>query len=197
MEFRKNFRQQKKTRNKNIRQEPCRWRESAVARLFLFAVIVQQVERLPSVRRATRTLPDGRRTCTFLSTPSARRATLARAVEREEEAISIHALREEGDPPKAGLQAPHGNFYPRPPRGGRRTLSRNPSLKETFLSTPSARRATLSRLRRQTWPAISIHALREEGDCCPAFGASNRTDFYPRPPRGGRLCQSLFDYCFL
>ena len=33
---------------------------------------------------------------------------------------------------------------------------------------------------------ISIHALREEGDYCkPAFPAY-RTDFYPRPPRGGR-----------
>ena len=33
--------------------------------------------------------------------------------------ISIHALREEGDKPaKSGGKRP-GNFYPRPPRGGR------------------------------------------------------------------------------
>ena len=34
---------------------------------------------------------------------------------------------------------------------------------------------------------ISIHALREEGDL--AFFISNCVfgDFYPRPPRGGRL----------
>ena len=36
--------------------------------------------------------------------------------------------------------------------------------------------------------AISIHALREEGDRgLPAFFASIFNDFYPRPPRGGRL----------
>ena len=33
-----------------------------------------------------------------------------------------------------------------------------------FLSTPSARRATQSRCRRWCLRAISIHALREEGD---------------------------------
>ena len=33
---------------------------------------------------------------------------------------------------------------------------------------------------------ISIHALREEGDdICPC-GLLGYTDFYPRPPRGGR-----------
>ena len=33
-----------------------------------------------------------------------------------------------------------------------------------FLSTPSARRATLHCEEDTTMPAISIHALREEGD---------------------------------
>ena len=33
---------------------------------------------------------------------------------------------------------------------------------------------------------ISIHALREEGDTLYNKGARNGTDFYPRPPRGGR-----------
>ena len=56
--------------------------------------------------------------------------------------ISIHALREEGD------QSPSPALC-------------TPSL---FLSTPSARRATV--LQRPLEPAvlISIHALREEGD---------------------------------
>ena len=56
-----------------------------------------------------------------------------------------------------------------------------------FLSTPSARRATnhfrvfLERKR------ISIHALREEGDCNRGSGyCKSCSDFYPRPPRGGR-----------
>ena len=34
--------------------------------------------------------------------------------------ISIHALREEGDAAGNGTKRRMGNFYPRPPRGGRR-----------------------------------------------------------------------------
>ena len=34
---------------------------------------------------------------------------------------------------------------------------------------------------------ISIHALREEGDQSFAGAEEARRDFYPRPPRGGRL----------
>ena len=34
--------------------------------------------------------------------------------------ISTHALREEGDGLSAGLTPGGWNFYPRPPRGGRR-----------------------------------------------------------------------------
>ena len=34
---------------------------------------------------------------------------------------------------------------------------------------------------------ISIHALREEGDCDGLHHHLYRADFYPRPPRGGRL----------
>ena len=33
---------------------------------------------------------------------------------------------------------------------------------------------------------ISIHALREEGDGRTSPGISQATNFYPRPPRGGR-----------
>ena len=57
-----------------------------------------------------------------------------------------------------------GNFYPRPPRGGRLHRQRSSAGFTLFLSTPSARRAT------QPWHSlpirrhISIHALREEGD---------------------------------
>ena len=56
------------------------------------------------------------------------------------------------------------DFYPRPPRGGRRV-----TLRPT------------SKLHR-----ISIHALREEGDCSRRDYSKRCTDFYPRPPRGGR-----------
>ena len=34
---------------------------------------------------------------------------------------------------------------------------------------------------------ISIHALREEGDTGTFAFAGLQRDFYPRPPRGGRL----------
>ena len=82
----------------------------------------------------------------FLSTPSARRATQHRSGQAPAEEISIHALREEGDfriahlyhtasvisihalreegDQSCTLNLPcHENFYPRPPRGGRRGRS--------------------------------------------------------------------------
>ena len=34
---------------------------------------------------------------------------------------------------------------------------------------------------------ISIHALREEGDFPSPMKSRPHTNFYPRPPRGGRL----------
>ena len=127
----------------------------------------------------------------FLSTPSARRATTYRKEQPSALTISIHALREEGDrldtisnisrthfyprPPRGGRRTcgRHGqslrHFYPRPPRGGRRPEQHYHFALEKFLSTPSARRATLSVL-------------------CSHFGCA---DFYPRPPRGGRPCVRL------
>ena len=103
-------------------------------------------------------------------------------------AISIHALREEGDvqsvvdfvklfeflsTPSARRATsvrfrsyPHSaNFYPRPPRGGRRFAPATAVLLQRFLSTPSARRATTYCFRSFSPGFISIHALREEGDC--------------------------------
>ena len=78
--------------------------------------------------------------------------------------ISIHALREEGDSAALSAGRLGGNFYPRPPRGGRPRRAVPPALIGVFLSTPSARRATL--------------LLVDDGKPC--------ADFYPRPPRGGR-----------
>ena len=170
--------------------------------------------------------------CEFLSTPSARRAThqdcpekgcnknfyprpprggrryLARP-ERHDLRISIHALREEGDWSGSIRWAQHSHFYPRPPRGGRRILYWFDFTFTEFLSTPSARRATLQCLvtwssHRYFYPRpprggrpynghmftksfeISIHALREEGDHGTSSPMWRFQDFYPRPPRGGR-----------
>ena len=125
----------------------------------------------------------------FLSTPSARRATAGWAYGLGLRYISIHALREEGDTALIG-----GNFP-------RKKISIH-ALREE--GDPPERTA------RETEQTISIHALREEGDAFPALRARRgarflstpsarrataagreerrlRADFYPRPPRGGRL----------
>ena len=107
----------------------------------------------------------------FLSTPSARRATAWRWL-----MVTFTV-----------------NFYPRPPRGGRHqkliaaqeandisihalreegdaSCRCSRLANERFLSTPSARRAT--------------------GGPCPTIRGPD--DFYPRPPRGGRLVVQPF-----
>ena len=96
----------------------------------------------PSARRATREIAAKLAEAIFLSTPSARRATREERLRANLSQISIHALREEGDPRRAPASCCRHDFYPRPPRGGRhRAPGHRPSWKE-FLSTPSARRAT-------------------------------------------------------
>ena len=57
----------------------------------------------------------------FLSTPSARRATAYGLNLLDVTQISIHALREEGDVLQMQSISKPCNFYPRPPRGGRRS----------------------------------------------------------------------------
>ena len=63
-----------------------------------------------------------------------------------------------------------------------------PFSNQIFLSTPSARRATERvAIIDGIGFFISIHALREEGDLCSvATLSTGPTNFYPRPPRGGR-----------
>ena len=103
------------------------------------------------------------------------------------DAISIHALREEGDSGLTTIASFAVNFYPRPPRGGRQAEVFTPTWVCKFLSTPSARRATPESVTVQFTLKISIHALREEGDRCARCSGRVHQDFYPRPPRGGRL----------
>ena len=78
--------------------------------------------------------------------------------------ISIHALREEGDQSGKRGSLRKGDFYPRPPRGGRPIPTPRRGESNQFLSTPSARRATVGRASSMFRSTISIHALREEGD---------------------------------
>ena len=101
----------------------------------------------------------------FLSTPSARRATLQKRGFKRRMVISIHALREEGDAGACMEREGQEDFYPRPPRGGRQSATRFPVRGVTiFLSAPSARRATRPFGVAVDDQIISIHALREEGD---------------------------------
>ena len=150
----------------------------------------------------------------FLSTPSARRATFVLHNGFVRSCISIHALREEGDWAALSRLPRPLYFYPRPPRGGRPCIGRRDQVANQFLSTPSARRATLAdtvstygafeisihALREEgdracrscccCSPDISIHALREEGDAYRCRYCRTHRYFYPRPPRGGRLCNA-------
>ena len=138
-----------------------------------------------------------------------RRATVSAVVVVAAGHISIHALREEGDCSPSFWTSFLTDFYPRPPRGGRRSNVDPESTDRKFLSTPSARRATSipsagcspqiyfyprpprggrparERLGR-TGQNISIHALREEGDPSLDTMRWRNRHFYPRPPRGGR-----------
>ena len=140
----------------------------------------------------------------FLSTPSARRATSIGCATFSGRSnfyprpprggrpffngfgipgylISIHALREEGDPltlrPSAGL--PY--FYPRPPRGGRQAGPR---------CSRCGRKISIHALREEGDPdvlpawcrlQISIHALREEGDARRSPTASSPSKFLSTP----------------
>ena len=83
--------------------------------------------------------------------------------------ISIHALRVEGDGCRCLRLPGRGDFYPRPPGGGR------PAQLESHKIVND----------------ISIHALRVEGDRPYRFLAWLRRYFYPRPPGGGRRVASL------
>ena len=128
----------------------------------------------------------------FLSTPSAGRATL----------------------PSKGAAEDPADFYPRPPRGGRRQLEAfylaavtisihalrgegdrtKPTARtapKKFLSTPSAGRATAPSDLPFLHTKISIHALRGEGDWPTSVTWGRTTNFYPRPPRGGRPFREL------
>ena len=102
--------------------------------------------------------------------------------------ISIHALRVEGDHLPLSFLHTVLYFYPRPPGGGRRP-GHDPGPEQA---------------------AISIHALRVEGDpdlyimqrggweflstpsgwratYTKSKSSKRQSDFYPRPPGGGRL----------
>ena len=145
----------------------------------------------------------------FLSTPSARRATIIGQELFFWCFISIHALREEGDPRKKSVHDKITDFYPRPPRGGRPGCGGELAVNVNISIHALREEGDDCGTQGLRWIAISIHALREEGDgrryfmglfnflflSTPSarratFPTSKPTRkqsyFYPRPPRGGR-----------
>ena len=101
-------------------------------------------------------------------------------------AISIHALREEGDLSRCLSTASLNIFLSTP--SARRATALPVAIEGApkFLSTPSARRATSKLGGAALAVIISIHALREEGDILRHRQPHTSRYFYPRPPRGGR-----------
>ena len=124
--------------------------------------------------------------------------------------ISIHALREEGDRRDSFTELDNGGFLSTPSARRATTTRQPPSIRSAyFYPRPprGGRRSTTSELPFLAW--ISIHALREEGDeeglgdiivesvflstpsarratPRPAYQGIQGVHFYPRPPRGGR-----------
>ena len=79
----------------------------------------------------------------FLSTPSARRATLRQSFQFTMQTVFLStpsARRATGWKWSQWMWVK--NFYPRPPRGGRLDAGKQIIMDDLFLSTPSARRAT-------------------------------------------------------
>ena len=79
-------------------------------------------------------------------------------------AISIHALREEGDVTKLSQSNKNIISIHALREEGDSILKRWSKHTRRFLSTPSARRATSESGSQSGTNIISIHALREEGD---------------------------------
>ena len=146
----------------------------------------------------------------FLSTPSGWRATGGHGLRYADRAgISIHALRVEGDEPPEPPEPTPGNFYPRPPGGGRQTGNVT-GIHTHWISIHALRvegdedyagnfgQAMISihalRVEGDHDPGrfprhdrgISIHALRVEGDNEEVSDVDIDGYFYPRPPGGGR-----------
>ena len=102
--------------------------------------------------------------------------------------ISIHALREEGDRSPPSPASCKTYFYPRPPRGGRPSIHRTGSVRGIFLSTPSARRATYYEQRGEAVVEFLSTPSARRATRVSGWPVSRASNFYPRPPRGGRRC---------
>ena len=145
----------------------------------------------PSAGRATNLQPPGVSARVFQSTPSAWRATLYREVPEGEYEFQSAPSAWRATEQCLAFFSKHVNFNPRPPRGGRRWHVRKNSSCNRFQSAPSAWRATRFPGFKDGVAAISIRALRVEGDSLIFSTAVAGSYFNPRPPRGGRLVLPL------
>ena len=104
-----------------------------------------------------------------------------------EKDISIHALREEGDLFTVAVAAGRDLFLSTP--SARRATGRRRGWfrASAFLSTPSARRATSMRCFTLTAVIFLSTPSARRATRAGLPESAGRKDFYPRPPRGGRL----------
>src|SRR5699024_10255952 len=102
--------------------------------------------------------------------------------------ISIHAPREGSDFQAGGLFPDDVGFLSTLPARGATHYAVSPHIHWQFLSTLPARGATEVVTVANRLTDISIHAPREGSDVCEIIGKGLAVHFYPRSPRGERLC---------
>ena len=153
----------------------------------------------------------------FLPTPSARRATWRGEPYRNQQRISTHALREEGDaglecralfgvhdfyprPPRGGrrwrgrrARSPGADFYPRPPRGGRPGRPWRAPAARYFYPRPPRGGRLAGHAGTERAAVISTHALREEGDATENVYRKEDEPFLPTP--SARRATHRTDHC--
>ena len=101
--------------------------------------------------------------------------------------ISTHALREEGDLKAAPLVFSWFSFLPTP-SARRATVTYQTTYNNfLFLPTPSARRATSARASSTFSAAFLPTPSARRATHTSTYTRATASDFYPRPPRGGRL----------
>ncbi len=141
----------------------------------------------PSARRATQIAHLDIPAFRFLSTPSARRATHEQRMENLPECISIHALREEGDVWLAAYRSKKPISIHALREEGDPICAHQGDLPSLFLSTPSARRATPGNFICAHLSSIFLSTpSARRATQGPDTEEVLLSNFYPRPPRGGR-----------
>ena len=135
----------------------------------------------------------------FLSTPSARRATVGVVLGRPWSDISIHALREEGDSVAAHYAVAVSISIHALREEGDAEFVDTAERYLGFLSTPSARRATAHCSGRTACQPYFYPRPPRGGRRTHRVWLLEVEYFYPRPPRGGRqrVCQALSPCLFI